>query len=504
MHWKEIEILLEKKESIIIGRDDSCDIVLKDRYISRRHLQIFKQNNTLYVKDLQSTNGTFVNDRKIIRAYALQKGDRILFGHYSLTVGGETQSLDTFDPIEIENLKVKIGKKVLIHPFHLQIKKGEILAVMGPSGCGKSTLLKTIINIISPSEGEIKILGLNYEENKRFLSDKIAYVPQQDIIHKELNVYETLLYSAQIRLLNTVPAAVKKQRIDNALKSVGLNEKSILKNKVKNLSGGQLKRLCIASALISDPEIILLDEPTSPLDPETISEFMMYLKQMAQQNKTIVMVTHKPEDLKYCDKVLFMGAGGYPVYYGTPANMYHYLQMQNINDIYHKFSLKNNAEKLYKEQHVPGTANRPEKHPKNQNEKQNKETISRQFLSFFWQLYWLTLRFAKMKIHSFQFVFLKVIQPIIIAVLIGLSFEKLTMAVIFITIISIMWLGISGSAREIVDEIKVFTYEKLYNLNIHSYILSKIFVLMIFGFIECILLLSFFELLFYRRRDTFD
>lgn len=490
LNWESIKSILQQKQKVIIGRDSDCDIVINDPYISRKHLEISILDGTIFVEDLNSTNGTYLNDRRIHKKHKLQAGDGLAFGNTLLIVDAEGKDLNTYHPIEISGLSVVINNKTLLHPLSISVGKGEILAVMGPSGCGKSTLLKAIMNIIPVTQGKIKIFGLSLKENKQFLSNKIGYVPQQDIIHKLLKTQDALYYISQLRLGPYVSNQQKKDRITYALKNVGLDQTNIRNNYIKNLSGGQLKRISIASVLITQPEILLLDEPTSPLDPESVNEFMSYLHQLKQQQKAIVLVTHKPEDLRFCDKVLFLSSGGYPVYYGDTENLLTQFNVNNINEIYKKFSDAHQGKLYYEENYLSKDTNVTNTKSISYNKaRRNLDGFIEQWYLSVWQWYWMSVRLLKLRWSSLPFIFIKFGQPILIGILIGLMFSHISIAVIFILVISIIWFGISSSAREIVDELSIFQFEKIFGLNTHSYLLSKLFVLMFFGIIEILLLL---------------
>jgi ABC-type multidrug transport system ATPase subunit len=177
---------------------------------------------------------------------------------------------------------------------------------MGPSGCGKTTLLKVLNGETPSTEGRVLISGLDLDENYDYVKTLIGYVPQDDIIHRELTVDQTLYYAARLRMGQVDPElmANKIEQVLSALKIVDHRSKPVSK-----ISGGQRKRVSIAVEILTDPLILFLDEPTSPLDPQTIEEFLSILKDLSLNGTTVVMVTHKPEDLLYMDSVIFMAEG---------------------------------------------------------------------------------------------------------------------------------------------------------------------------------------------------
>lgn len=197
---------------------------------------------------------------------------------------------------------------------------------MGPSGCGKSTLLKALNGDSPASSGEVFIFGLELVKNYELLKQKIGYVPQDDIVHSELTVNETLYYAAKLRLSDGALETLIQERITEILVSLNLNDTAIRSTKIKNLSGGQRKRISIAVELLNRPSILFLDEPTSSLDPETIEEFLKCLRYLCQQGTTVIMVTHKPEDLHFVDEIIFLGAKGHHAFAGSKNEFLSYFQ----------------------------------------------------------------------------------------------------------------------------------------------------------------------------------
>ena len=205
---------------------------------------------------------------------------------------------------------------------------------MGPSGCGKSTLLKTLNGDAPATSGKVFLFNLELISNYNYLKTQIGYVPQDDIVHKELRVYECLYYTAKLRLDNVSDIEIN-QKIDQILKELNIYE--IKNNLVGEISGGQRKRVSIAVELLTDPLLLFLDEPTSPLDPQTVEDFLDILKRLADKGTTVIMVTHKPEDLAYMDEVIFMAEGGNLVYYGDTNRFKEYFEVENAVSVFPKF-----------------------------------------------------------------------------------------------------------------------------------------------------------------------
>ncbi|WP_133248432.1 ATP-binding cassette domain-containing protein [Flagellimonas aquimarina] len=378
--------------------------------------------------------------------------------------------------------------KIGLQPLSLEIKNKSFVALMGPSGCGKSTLLKCLNGDNPATSGEVYINGLSLIDNYDLVKKSIGYVPQDDIIHRELSVYKTLFYAAKLRLPDGTPKEEIDIRINKVLKSLKLNQhdqgnqqgqKDIKDKKVKELSGGQRKRISIAVELLTEPSILFLDEPTSPLDPETIDSFLKSLRDLAQEGTTIIMVTHKPEDLNYVDEVVFLGVKGHLVYKGLPNKITEHFNVDSIIEVYSKMS---DLEKVKKNYHPP----KEDSHSLNLNPKLNKRRPD----SSFQQLYWLAKRYLNIKLNDHSNLLLLLLQPIIIGGLVSLVFSEFRIGVIFLTAISAIWFGVSNSAKEIVSELPIYKRERMYNLNINTYIVSKLLILSLIALIQVVVFVA--------------
>ena len=201
------------------------------------------------------------------------------------------------------------GDVVALDHLSLEIKAGEFIAIMGPSGSGKSTLLNQIGCLDVPTEGTLKVAGRNVaemddDELTDLRRDSIGYIFQKFQLIPLLNAYENVEY----------PLILKNKKRDTSgrpeamLEKVGISEQHMW-HKPNELSGGQQQRVAIARALINDPAILLCDEPTGNLDSKTSTQIMEILKDLHQQGKTIIMVTHDPETAKYAERSVTIADG---------------------------------------------------------------------------------------------------------------------------------------------------------------------------------------------------
>ncbi|KAJ1327234.1 hypothetical protein BSLG_010576 [Batrachochytrium salamandrivorans] len=207
------------------------------------------------------------------------------------------------------------GQKTLLHSMYGEIKAGEVVAIMGGSGAGKSTLLNTLAGRIGPGQltGDILIDG-----KKRNIATwrlQCAYVEQDDVVFRNLSVYDTLMYSALLRLPSSIPKAEKVARVESVIASLGLQgcrDTWIGDADHRGISGGERKRVSIGIELVTDPQILFLDEPTSGLDAFNSLNIVSTIKQLAaKQGKIVLMTIHQPRTdiLELFDKIILLSMG---------------------------------------------------------------------------------------------------------------------------------------------------------------------------------------------------
>jgi ABC-type multidrug transport system ATPase subunit len=390
--------------------------------------------------------------------------------------------------IRVENLsKVFKNGKVGLHGCSFEIESSTLTAILGPSGCGKSTLFKTLLGDIPKTSGRIHIQGIELnDENYDLIKTHIGYVPQDDIVHKDLTVEQCLTFSAHLRL-SDFSYDVQKQRVKEVLNE--LNIEKLKDQLISEISGGQRKRVAIGVEILTKPRILFLDEPTSPLDPQTIEEFLKILKNLCLNGTTVVMVTHKPEDLEYMDECLFMGVGGFLTFKGKPRELKSYFNKENIVEIYAAMDKPISIEHFSNRYMVEGK--------KLSLVESNKSTFNpKRHTNYLSQTYWLIARYLSRKLNDLGTLLIQIVQALVIAVLVILTFDKLDQTVLFFIVISAIWFGTNNAAKEIVSEKNIFKRERRYNQGIIPYLISKITVLSLIGLIQSVIFIAILQLRF--------
>ena len=488
---------MEGKGMMLIGRDNACDKVLESLQVSRRHAKIEYKSGRYLITDLGSKNGTFIDGNKLTpqQASAINESSRITIGPSTFFLQSDQlidASRSVFAIVADQVEKVYAKNKVGLHPTSLKIAAQSFVALMGPSGSGKSTLLKALNGANPATGGSVYLRGLRLNKNNfNQLKRSIGYVPQENIIHIDLTLKQTMYYAAKLRMPDDATEEDINRKISEVLDDLGLPLASYGNSKIKNLSGGQRKRACIAVELLNDPSILFLDEPTSPLDPETINEFLQKIRRLTEKGVTVIMVTHKPSDLQYVDEVIFLSTGGYLNFHGAKESFANHfgVEKQEILKVYQQLSDPEEGRRRYIEWIGE---NKPV------SEVPKREAIEHRSESPILQGYWLTLRYFSIMMSNRGNVALLLAQPLIIAILIGSFLEHLQTTVLFLMAISCIWFGVSNSAKEIVKEQAIFQRERMLNLNIGSYIFSKLFVLSTFALVQSFIFI-FSVLLFYSE-----
>ncbi|MFV8454606.1 ABC transporter ATP-binding protein [Vibrio owensii] len=206
--------------------------------------------------------------------------------------------------IQAENVVKKFGDFTAINNITLNVPKGSIYGFLGPNGCGKSTTIRVLTGLLSPSEGNVDVLGLEIPKQSELLRLKIGYMTQKFSLYDDLTVQENLEFIGQIFGMET---KALKARIEEQLATYGLDQ--LRKQRVGGMSGGQKQRLSLAAATMHKPDLLFLDEPTSAVDPENRRDFWEQLFDLSDQGTTILVTTHYMDEAERCHRLAIMEAG---------------------------------------------------------------------------------------------------------------------------------------------------------------------------------------------------
>ncbi len=325
-----------------IGRALENELVVSDLQVSRNHAEFHATpDGRMEIRDLGSHNGTYVNGMPIAKGGSQLLGptDVVGVGHSTFRIVGDRleEFVDTGEvSFSARHLTVTVdGGKQILKDVSFGVPEKSLIAVIGPSGSGKSTLLKALTGYRPADQGEVLYDNRNLYKQFAELRQRIGLVPQDDILHKELTVKKALKYAAKLRFPADTTAAERDARIDEVLRELKLD---IHKDKkVTSLSGGQRKRVSVALELLTKPSLIFLDEPTSGLDPGMDRDVMQLLRGLADDGRTVLVVTHSVAELAICDKLLVMAPGGSVAYFGPPEEALNFFGYDTWADVFSAF-----------------------------------------------------------------------------------------------------------------------------------------------------------------------
>jgi ABC-type multidrug transport system ATPase subunit/pSer/pThr/pTyr-binding forkhead associated (FHA) protein len=592
-----------------IGRTPDNDIVISHAQVSSHHARLHHQGNQLFVEDLRSANGTFVRGSRIPphQRVPVQSGEKIYIGPMPLAIdtarGGAAAEIVQVQEeyaenrwpgrplyeIEAWSLQLEVpdrddaGRmKVLLDSVSFKALPGDMIALMGPSGAGKTTLLLTLNGYLPPSNGVVRINGEDLYSIYDNLRGSIGYVPQDDLVHPELTVFEAIRYSAKFRLPPDYSEDEIDARVEQTIKDLGLETVKNLqigKPEKKILSGGQRKRVNIALELVTDPVILFLDEPTSGLAADDTTALINLLHDMAQQTgKTIIMTIHQPakDEFEQFTHCLVMGYGGVPMYFGPTKEAYRFfgtwkerhghkndidnprdmfeMLAQRERPIFERMKQLDRDAQRGEARRIAGVEWRREyENPQNrtfQRMYSGRRAIGTQMVERAFpatrsttsgQFGLLLSRYFKVKVRDVGGTLIMLLQAPIIGILLAGVFGGQERSVpswclgalnelatrtgtkapsdllsrmspttdhtgaIFFLVVAAVWFGTSNAAREIVSERAIYMRERMVNLGLLNYVLSKYALLAVFCVIQCTVLLAivFFALGFHGGINAF-
>ncbi len=589
-----------------IGRTADNDIQISHPQVSSRHALLHQLPEGLFIEDKASANGTFVRGQRIPanQRVAVKPGEKVFIGPMPLRIQSEAQEVAVviddaaswegrpLYEIEAWDLVLEVPdrdrpgqQKVLLDHVSFKALPGDFIALMGPSGSGKTTLMLTLNGYLRPTAGQVRINGEDLHSIYDALRGSIGYVPQDDIVHPELTVWEAVRYSAKFRLPPDYSEEEIERRVATTLQQLGLEnvkDLQIGKPEKKVLSGGQRKRVNIAMELVTDPVIMFLDEPTSGLAADDTTALVTLLADLARQTgKTIITTIHQPakDEFEKFNLALIMGLGGVPIFFGpTHPDAYRFFgswlerqgkpnSVDNPRDMFDM--LQRREQPLFDElrrQNPAATRQEARAAAARQWHAEFFNDNNSTFRSMFsgrrqvgagsssaavpmrrpntqGQFRQLLSRYFKIKRRDVGGMAIMLLQAPVIGGLLALVFgaqenaipywclgaiqelaarsgelesassgllkgmqptQDNTVAIFFIAVTAV-WFGTSNAAREIVSERAIYVRERMVNLGLFNYVVSKFLLLSLITVVQCTVLLSilFFGLGFSGGMEAF-
>ena len=468
--------------SCTIGRSPDCDLVLDDLMVSRQHARLHREHDGTWVlEDLHSANGTFVNGNRV-QCTTVGTGERVTIGSSSFVFDGGTLRApeDSGNSVlDAEALWVIAdGSAVLLEDVSLEVSRGSLTAVVGPSGAGKSTLLRVLTGQLNPSGGSVRVMGEDLYASYEQLRSHIGYVPQDDIVQGQLTARRCLSFGAELRFPEDVTEAERTARVETVISQLGLDEHA--DKPVAKLSGGQRKRVSVALELLSEPDLLLLDEPTTGLDPGYEKSIMELLRAIADDGRAVVVVTHAVSSLDLCDQVVFLAAGGRVEYVGAAAGAQEHFGIDGYAGIFQVLEQPTATTSTT----VPRLAPRPGTQAGQEHDEQPPSYPN----GLVHQLLTLVRRHTEVLLADPRTLLVYTFAAVVPAVLLALIAEPGALELgssgtvdarmlIGAMVVTVSVLGVANGAREIVKELPGYRRERAAGLRRSAYLLSKVVVL---------------------------
>uniref|UniRef100_B8HPQ7 FHA modulated ABC efflux pump with fused ATPase and integral membrane subunits n=1 Tax=Cyanothece sp. (strain PCC 7425 / ATCC 29141) TaxID=395961 RepID=B8HPQ7_CYAP4 len=496
---------LRDRDRWTLGRDSQNDMVIDHPMVSRCHARIERKKNALVLTDLGSTNGTFVNGQPITAEYFLQPGDTINIGPSRFVfnldetivhhVEGNNLRLDAI------HLKKVVGEgTILLNDISLSILPREFVVIVGGSGSGKSTLLDALNGFRPATSGTVLLNQVDLYKNFNAYRTALGYVPQDDIIHMELTVTEALDYAAQLRMPPDTTAQERRKRIEEVIEDLDLGARRDVQ--VRRLSGGQRKRVSIGVELITKPGLFFLDEATSGLDPSTEEQIMRLLRKLADQGRTVILITHVPDNLMLCDELIFLAFGGRLAYFGPPDQITEHFKVKELKAIYPKLENEKSPDEwqqiylqssqyqkyvVERQKHLQLNAAAPGQRPKQQLPPTKIKQASD------WQQFWIMCRrnLTILSRDRASLILMFAVAPILGCFNFFLgsrdTFDAadgdLSRSILLLFIMSMtpVIVGSLATMRELVKESEIYKRERMIGLKLLPYLFSKVGVAALFA-----------------------
>ncbi|MGW1792178.1 FHA domain-containing protein [Streptomyces tubercidicus] len=483
-----------------IGRALENELVVSDLQVSRHHAEFrATPDGRFEIHDLGSHNGTYINGQPVPKSGKAPVGpnDIIGVGHSTFRLVGDRleEFVDTGEvSFSARHLTVTVdGGKQILKDVSFGVPEKSLVAVIGPSGSGKSTLLKALTGYRPANEGDVLYDNRNLYKQFAELRQRIGLVPQDDILHKELTVQKALRYAAKLRFPGDTAESEREARINEVLRELKLD---VHKDKrVTSLSGGQRKRVSVALELLTKPSLIFLDEPTSGLDPGMDRDVMQLLRGLADDGRTVLVVTHSVAELALCDKLLVMAPGGGVAYFGPPDEALNFFQYDSWADVFSAFENYRDYDWMGRWRGSPHyqmyAADIDAVAPQSVNVQVPSARIQKS-QSWGSQLWTLMRRYVSVLASDRGFLGLMVILPAVLGIVsmlipsdFGLGYGPLNRhrtnrdasTIMLILAVGMCFSGAANSVRELIKERVIYERERATGLSRSAYLMSKVIVL---------------------------
>ncbi len=479
---------------ITIGRGSANSIVIDDLAVSRMHCTVHVSPDGSSEIEDHSANGTDVDGQWVKGASVYippAKKVRMSVGASVFEVFNgnvrrrpERLGID----LDVEGVCFLAANGIsLLDDVSFSAESGTLTAILGPSGSGKSTLVGLVVGLSEPTHGEVLLDGIRLEPGSDRFRERIGFVPQDDLasMHAKLTVRQWLQYSGRLRFAREVTDREIAEAVERTTASLGLTDR--IDYRIETLSGGERKRVNVATEILTRPSMLVLDEPTSGLDPGYDAQLMALLRSLADDGYTVVVVTHTPSSVEYADRVVLL-SDGHQVFNGTAEELGDFGSGASWAAVFQRLST---------------SGQRPVDRltPKPIFQSDAKRATARPARSASSQYRVLVARTLKLVLTDKRGIALMAAQAPLVGLLIALisrnAFRTLptldnprALMALMALVLAISYFGCANAIREIVKERSVFRRERFHGLSPAAYVAAKFTVLGSITALQAILLVS--------------
>lgn len=489
-----------KGARVVIGRAPGCDVVLPDPLVAMRHAELLKVGEGWRIVDLRSGRPTVVGGTAVASA-PITPDSRIRLGPYTLRLAGaelRATGARSFSALSVRNLSRKIGDEPLLDDVSFTVFSGEVIAVVGPSGAGKTTLLNAIAGVTLPDSGEVLLDGQPFHDLLAADPLLLGVVPQEDLVHADLTVEESLAYAARLRLSKDTSRAeidAEVSRVVSELDIARVRKARIGDQLRRGISGGERRRVNLGQELVArSTRVLFLDEPTSGLDPRATLDIIRLIRQLADRGRIVFLVTHDltPQVMAQVDHLLVLTPGGRMAWFGPPAEACTWFGVPTPDAVFDRLGDKSPVgwRKAWQDsgearkyvatrEHLLGVS--PRRATPDATVQATRPSVAHQLRT-------LIGRYALVKTRDATGLLVLGLQPLLIAMVMWIVFPGATTSFIFTLALTALWFGMSAAVRELITDRAIWRRERRVGLSVRAYVSSKVVVLASVAAVQCALL----------------
>jgi ABC-type multidrug transport system ATPase subunit len=488
-----------------LGRHAANSVVLDHLRVSLCHAEIsLREDGGAVLRDLGSTHGTYRNGERVARLCLLRAGDRIGIGPYTLTFDGARVIRDERWGVAlvVRGLTRTTGTDaIILNGIALDASAGELVVIAGESGAGKTSVLRALLGLDPARCDALIINGVAYPRLPEWLRGLAGYVSQENYLPPTLPLRRALYFVGRLRAARDVRNSDLHPRIAGLLRQLRLWDQR--DQRVRTLSTGELRRANLAAELICPPPLLLLDEPTSGIDPHFRLELVERLRELARQGTTIIMASHDTREVHVADKLAMLAKGGRLAYFGTPADALERFGVASYEAIYARLAsaisiMRGEGDQasavptmgMPPEPASPSPLPLPLRHERVESRATPRAALADvrargRALAF--QFAVLARQYGETVFADTWYLAFLLLQAPIIALMVALVSQNYAFVsgdgpfeaqkTLFFMIVAAAWFGIINALREISKERQLLLRQRLAGMSVGAYVLSKLAVL---------------------------